>query len=630
MSTLIRILRSSALATAAWCASTGCSSTPDDAPSGGGASAVTPPTVDTSTTALEQTYQTVMGGYVRARRAALESGAHFASERELAERAMSANAADIAFPSLCDSLEVYRNVRDGAPELRPLLFTGMSGTLTIQGTDITVGGEAVFSIKDGQLGAFAYLGDGAGTTHTGASASAYSGVAFNVRNGAAYPTLLDLWSGTFGSTSASVPVMPNMPITAGGQFFSGWSNGTNNLDIVGGSASAGFSAGVSWLGVPDWLPSGGYATACFVPANPMTQSLADTLRPIADNTVVQKNLAVCGTASTAYKYVQFSRDRHPLIPQLVINAIGQELPNTSMAVRLATAHGTLHAPLAGVAPWVLGSTEASILAMGIGRDFDTRADAYYKASCPKTTNKFCASQVVGIAPDAKMILGALGFRPETVRDEARAYCVNQRRTFFADTRALNPLAAYPSCEFNTENPASWIEYAGIKGFVDARSGSNVLPNHAAKKKVLAKLVVAAYLVKNGIAADTNGAYQHVAQRLLQTCGGTGCFFSDTNNDVAYAVWVDGMGLLALADGTLGADGRRAFGVDAVLQKAGVAKLAIRASGVGPGSQDPAWASTYFPDAADLRPSEWRYYVNFMGNKGYAQGTANCSADSPVP
>lgn len=629
MSNLNGFLRAGAIATATFWMSTGCSA-PDVEPSGVDTSAVIPASESASAASLEQTYRTVMSNYVRARQAAATPGARFASERELADRAMAADAANVVVPSLCDALEAYRNVRDAAPAFRPLLFTGASGTMTIQGTDLTFGGEEVFSLADGQLAAFAYLGDGAGTTHTGVSANAYSGAAFNVANAASYPTILDLWSGTFGSTSASVPVMPQMPITVGGQMFSGWSNGRNNLDIIGASGSAGFSAGVSWLGIPDWLPSGGYATACYVPANPVTQALGDSLRPIADNSIVDRNLAVCGASARNYKYVQFSRARHPLIPQFVVDAIGQDLPNTSMAIRLATAHATSHAPLVGVAPWLLGSSEAALIAMGIGRDFDTRADSYYKASCPKTANKFCASQVVGIAPDAKMILGALGFDPNVVRDEARAYCVNQRRTFFADTRALNARAAYPSCEFDTVNPASWIEYAGIKGFVDARSGGNVLPNHAAKKKVLAKLVVAAYLVKNGIAADTNAAYQHVAAKLLQTCGGTGCFFSDTNNDLSYAVWVDGMGLFRLADGAVGADGRRAFGVDAILQKAGVAKLAIRASGVGPGSQDPAWAQSYFPDAADLRPAEWRYYVNFMGNKGYAQGTASCGADAPVP
>jgi hypothetical protein len=311
------------------------------------------------------------------------------------------------------------------------------------------------------------------------------------------------------------------------------------------------------------------------------------------------------------------------------------------------------------------STQDAPVQLGVENDrkaLEGNILGHEKTSASGTTNLFCPNVFVGTAATAKMILGALGYYrcqtgnlnypcignqtptgPANVLNIAVKNCLDnldnvEKKPFFADTLQLLPAdrtkLKTPCDAFKDSDLAPWFEVAGIRGYIDpldeGQYGMNRgRPDRILDKQRLAKLIVAARLVRSGIPGGggcTNnkapGECMSIedASTLVKNLNGNNVDrFSDSRlADTGFSDWVEAIGILGMGDGYMGAWGNTAF-----VEKAGIAKLALRAVGINRGTALD-YPGGWFPDTYTTKVADWKWYVDYYGAKNYAQGTKTCT------
>jgi hypothetical protein len=255
-------------------------------------------------------------------------------------------------------------------------------------------------------------------------------------------------------------------------------------------------------------------------------------------------------------------------------------------------------------------------------------------------NKFCPNGGIGVSGTAKMMLGAVGFTRSTAIQIAQDHCWQTGHTFFADTWQV--LGSGDACgQLAVSDHGPWLETAGIIGALDPRdSDGNVYPGDVLQKQAQAKLIVASRIIRRGRPGDNycpgpSDAYgdctdiRGALSIAEQAAAGDPFYFADADQALLpYQVWVKAMGAFRMADGVVQPDGRRFFGNDAFIVKGGSAKLSLRAEGISPDNTD--WRGWWFIDTF-LAPEDWRWYIDYYGYRGFADGIApwsTCPASAP--
>jgi hypothetical protein len=223
---------------------------------------------------------------------------------------------------------------------------------------------------------------------------------------------------------------------------------------------------------------------------------------------------------------------------------------------------------------------------------------------------YCPMRVVDMGADLKMALGTAGLDRDRVVSICRA-----RGVLFPDAG---------NCDSEL---GPWVQTAGHLGIIDRYE------HRALTKAELAKILVAAVLIENGIRgdgfyvtdptiADVEAYVRHVADGFRRTHGRS--YWPDTPEAPTHLQpYVEYMGIKRLADGWAGR-----FGVNERLAKGGIAKLLLRALGWTDAEAEQvmrdrqvAAGQPYFLDTADAH-GDWQKWVELMRHLDLAHGVAN--------